>query len=92
MTDYTPITGMVRARYCDSTVRGGYADAQLLSVTPEEHEKNHAEFDRWFAEEIRKARAEGWTEGYWQGINGYTGPGNPYTLPNNTTIPYTEES
>lgn len=37
-----------------------------------------AEFDRWLAALIREAKAEAWGEGYWQGINGHTGPGNPY--------------
>lgn len=81
MTNYTPDTGEVRNAYGSHV---GYCHRATKDGL--------AEFDRWFAEEIRKARAEGWTEGYWQGINGYTGPGNPYTLPNNTTIPYTEES
>ena len=27
---------------------------------------------------IREAKAEAWGEGYWHGINGHTGPGNPY--------------
>lgn len=58
MADYTPTTGMVCARYCDSTVRGETPDHHALNVPPEEHEKNHAEFDRWHSAEIRKAKAE----------------------------------
>ena len=28
--------------------------------------------------DLDQARAVAWDEGYWLGINGYTGPGNPY--------------
>lgn len=35
------------------------------------------------ADDIERAaatenRATAWDEGYWRGINGHTGPGNPY--------------
>ena len=30
------------------------------------------------AEHNRKVKARAWDEGYWQGINGHTGAGNPY--------------
>ncbi len=32
------------------------------------------EFDRW----LDRVLSQAWNEGYWQGINGHTGPGNPY--------------
>lgn len=30
------------------------------------------------AEARQQGAREGWDEGYWQGINGHTGPDNPY--------------
>lgn len=45
-----------------------------------------AAFDRW----LTTVKAEAWDEGYWQGINGYTGPGNPYSNRDNECTPPTQ--
>lgn len=37
-----------------------------------------AKYDAWLAKVVADAKAEAWDEGYWLGINGHTGPGNPY--------------
>lgn len=62
---YTPTTEDVRSDYA----------AQRLWVAcnlPTHPPAAHAEFDRWFAEEIRKAKEEAWKEGYQAGsIDGY---------------------
>ena len=34
------------------------------------------------AEQVASIKAEAWDQGYWDGINGHTGPGNPYREPN----------
>lgn len=41
-------------------------------------QSNRRAFKRWLDALILEAKAEAWDEGYWQGINGHTGPGNPY--------------
>lgn len=56
MSDYAPSVGMARARYCDSIVRKDGVP-HSFAVTPEEHAKNHAEFDRMIAE-VERAAAE----------------------------------
>lgn len=60
MSDYTPTTGMVRARYCDSTVRGEGEPGRSHApdVPAEVHEKNHGEFDRWLEQHSEAIRAE----------------------------------
>ena len=30
------------------------------------------------SELVRGIKADAWDKGYWHGINGHTGPGNPY--------------
>lgn len=47
-----------------------------LAYDPYAEGKASAEyaFDRW----LNQVKAEVWDEGYWQGINRHTGPGNPY--------------
>ncbi|WP_404474811.1 hypothetical protein [Microbacterium aerolatum] len=37
--------------------------------------------DRALAEHDRQVAERAWDEGYWLGINGHTGPGNPYKIP-----------
>lgn len=38
------------------------------------------------AEHDQQVAAQAWDEGYWQGINGYTGPGNPYINLRESTV------
>lgn len=53
MTDYTPTTLVVRSDY-----------AELSSISIGKPRSESAdEFDRWFDDEIRKAKAEAWAEG-----------------------------
>lgn len=52
---YTPTTEEIRDGYSWST--GGF----YHEVTDE----GFAEFDRWFAEAVRQAKAEAWQEGYY---------------------------
>lgn len=52
MIDYTPTTEQVRK---------DYAYEEWLDKPVQEHLKA---FDRWYAEEIRKAKEEAWLEGY----------------------------
>ena len=47
-------------------------------MAPEERIALEEEFDRKLAEHNRQVAEQAWDEGYWQGINGHTGPGNPY--------------
>lgn len=56
MSEYVPSVGVARARYCDSIVRKDGVPHSFV-VTPEEHAKNHAEFDRMIAEVERAAAA-----------------------------------
>lgn len=63
--EYTPTTEQVRATYLGGTLI-------------EFREEGFGRFQRWLAEVERAAAEKAWDEGYWQGINGYTGPGNPY--------------
>ena len=68
MDKYTPTTEEVRKR--SRMVRAGKLYFKELRITD-------AEFDRWLAEVIRKAKSQAWTEGakadwnvnnpYWQG-------------------------
>lgn len=74
MSDYTPTTEVVRDSFCES-----YAD-HLSGFKREE-------FDRWFAEEIRKAQEGAWYLGAITATN-YALNGSP-SLPEN---PYEKES
>lgn len=59
MSDYVPSIGMARARYCDSIVRKDGVPHSFV-VAPEEHAKNHAEFDRMIAGVERAAAEKAW--------------------------------
>lgn len=52
MTDYTPTTAVVRS---------DYAELASISIGKPRFESRE-EFDRWYADEIRKARAEALTK------------------------------
>lgn len=43
-------------------------------------------YHKWESAPTAEVKAEAWEEGYWQGINGHTGPGNPYREPNATHL------
>lgn len=62
MSDYVPSVGAARARYCDSIVRKDGVPHSFV-VTPEDHAKNHAEFDRMIAEVRRQAAEEAYERG-----------------------------
>lgn len=80
MTDtYVPTTEEVRNRMVESiaggtiSVPGGYGElarddaANIIhAILPD------------LATRDAEIAAKAWDEGYWQGINGHTGPGNPY--------------
>lgn len=52
MSNYTPTTEMIRRDYCYSNQRPDICGKDF-----------GVEFDRWYAEEIRKAKEEAWFEG-----------------------------
>ena len=60
MSEYTPTTGLIRARYCDSIALAEREPerSHSLSLSPEEHSENHAEFDRWLAAHDAQVRAD----------------------------------
>lgn len=68
MSDYTPTADVVRERYWSFNITPA---TDWLRPTAER--VAGAEFDRWFAEEIRKAKRDGYAEGYgagfWVGVN-----------------------
>lgn len=71
---YTPTTEKVRGIYANYF--------GLATYRPQEHAESLNEFDRWLEAHDREVKAQAWQEGYWLGINGHTGPGNPYTITN----------
>lgn len=68
MTDYTPTT---------ETVRGDYT-AHSATYAGKPSSESGAEFDRWLAGEIRKAKEQAWDEGFSAGYWDAKTP-NPYT-------------
>ena len=51
---------------------------QLGDSERDDHEARIAAILPLLAEARQQGAREGWDEGYWQGINGHTGPDNPY--------------
>jgi len=72
LSDYTPTTGefLEALVYLSKYHARDQGDIDLEVVESE----MRAQFDRW----LEQVKQEAWDEGYWQGINGHTGPGNPY--------------
>lgn len=68
MSDHIPTTGKVRKIWKAWHYRFNF----------ESYEDSAERFDAWLAEHDAEVAAKAWDEGYWQGINGHTGPGNPY--------------
>jgi len=62
----TPTTEHVRAGY----VLGAVATLEKLGIEPPAGTVDglKAEFDRWYAEEIRKAKEQAWDEGFTKGF------------------------
>lgn len=75
---YTPTTEELRTRLAELTERAEAARNKYANRVP------GPAFDRWLAEEIRKAKADAWQEGYNDGrrqdAEGDDGPRftNPY--------------
>jgi hypothetical protein len=87
VSDYTPTTGQVRGRHnanammehtpTTGQVRGRHnANATLEPLTWGQAD---AQFDRWLAEELRKAREEAWDECYAAGYE-HVQAVNPYKI------------
>lgn len=74
---YTPTT---------ETVRGDYT-AHSATYAGKPPSESGAEFDRWHADEIRKAKADAWEEGLLS-----AGLDPDYTMQIMSTNPYTEET
>lgn len=76
--DYTPTTEDVRDRYFECANWAAYEIQNELAIRQE----TDAEFHRWFAEEIRKAKTEAWYQGATDAVNyalnGNYLPENPY--------------
>ena len=66
MSGYTPTTRDLRVSWVEMRADGN-----------EDIEPAQAEFDRWFAEELRKAKEIGWTHRDTQAWGGIR-PDNPY--------------
>jgi len=82
MSDHTPTTREVRKGYAEDPVAEYYDP-----ITNHTAEGERA-FDRWYAEEIRKAKAQAWDEAV--AAMKYT-DGTPVEIAKNIN-PYTEES
>lgn len=61
-------------------VESAYIGFMMNTMSPRDAE---ARFRRWHAEELRKARAEGWEEGYTMGTEGVFDADNPYRADQN---------
>ena len=73
MDDYTPSTDEVRRIYVKQAALHGVGKSALHGFSAE------AEFDRWFAEEIRKAKRDGYAEGHHEGFwRGHATGGDDY--------------
>ena len=59
MSDYTPTTEEIRAAYEGQLIKIGENRFELI-----DEGLAKAEFDRWLAEVIRKAKEEAWDEGW----------------------------
>lgn len=61
-TEYTPTTDVVRLRASSVQISSPYVEHRKVEA------KRRAEFDRWFAGEIRKAKVEAWEVGFSRGF------------------------
>lgn len=83
---YTPTTDEVDTGFTTFAWKLEQASPGIYGVNSgfESYAEVCAGFRRWLAELERRIAERAWEEGYWQGINGHTGPGNPYQTPSTT--------